>query len=122
MAKLDEKMAEFSGEIERLPDSKQAVPNQEADNPEIFKNQKLPLARIKKIMKSDEDVRMISAEAPVLFAKACEMFITEMTYRAYFHAKKNNRKTLQRSDVAQAIAKTEIYDFLLDVIHRDEIF
>ena len=29
----------------------------------------LPLARIKRIMKSDEDVRMISAEAPVLFAK-----------------------------------------------------
>jgi hypothetical protein len=29
----------------------------------------LPLARLKRIMKSDEDVRMISAEAPVLFAK-----------------------------------------------------
>ena len=41
----------------------------------------LPLARIKRIMKSDEDVRMISAEAPVLFAKACEMFILEMTQR-----------------------------------------
>jgi len=27
------------------------------------------------IMKSDEDVRMISAEAPVLFARACEYFI-----------------------------------------------
>ena len=26
-------------------------------------------------MKSDEDVRMISAEAPVLFARACEFFI-----------------------------------------------
>ena len=41
----------------------------------------LPLARIKRIMKSDEDVRMISAEAPVLFAKACEMFILELTLR-----------------------------------------
>lgn len=29
----------------------------------------------RRIMKSDEDVRMISAEAPILFAKACEMFI-----------------------------------------------
>jgi len=64
---------------------------------------------------------MISAEAPVLFAKACEMFIVEMTYRAYYFAKKSNRKTLQRSDIAQAIAKTEIYDFLLDIIPRDEI-
>ena len=30
---------------------------------------------------SDEDVRMISAEAPVLFAKACEMFILELTMK-----------------------------------------
>jgi len=47
-----------------------------------FKNHNdLPLARIKRIMKCDEDVRMISAEAPVLFAKACEMFILELTLR-----------------------------------------
>jgi len=41
------------------------------------------LARIKKIMKSDEDVRMISAETPILFAKACEMFIVELTLRSW---------------------------------------
>jgi len=64
------------------------------DDLEKFKDQKLPLARIKKIMKSDEDVRMISAEAPILFAKACEMFIIEMTHKAYYYAAKNNRKTL----------------------------
>lgn len=47
-----------------------------------FKNYiDLPLARIKRIMKSDEDVHMISAEVLVLFAKACEMFILEMTIR-----------------------------------------
>ena len=39
----------------------------------------LPIARIKRIMKSDEDVRMISAEAPVLFAKAAELFVLDMT-------------------------------------------
>lgn len=45
-----------------------------------FKNQNdLPMTRIKRIMKSDEDDRMISAEAPVLCAKACEMFILELT-------------------------------------------
>lgn len=37
---------------------------------------------------------MISAEAPILFAKACEMFIIEMTHKAYYYAKKNGRKTL----------------------------
>lgn len=50
-------------------------------------------------MKSDSDVRMISAEVPVLFAKACEMFIVELTYRAFFHAKQGKRKTLQKQDI-----------------------
>ena len=50
-----------------------------------LKHQELPLARIKKIMKLDEDVKMISAEAPVLFAKAAEMFIHELTMRAWIH-------------------------------------
>ena len=45
-------------------------------------------------MKSDEEVRMISAEAPILFAKACEMFIAEMTIKGYYNAEKNERKTL----------------------------
>ena len=44
---------------------------QEIEQVNDFKNHQLPLARIKKIMKADEDVRMISAEAPILFAKAC---------------------------------------------------
>ena len=49
---------------------------------------------MKKIMKSDEDVRMISSEAPILFALACQMFITEITHRAAYHARLENRKTL----------------------------
>lgn len=29
------------------------------EDPEVFKNHQLPLARVKKIMKSDEDVRVL---------------------------------------------------------------
>ena len=72
-------------------------------------------------MKSDEDVRMISSEAPILFALACQMFITEITHKAAFHAKKQNRKTLQRNDIARVIAENETFDFLLDIIPRDEL-
>eukprot|EP00596_Hydrurales_sp_CCMP1899_P011020 CAMPEP_0119037658 /NCGR_PEP_ID=MMETSP1177-20130426/6151_1 /TAXON_ID=2985 /ORGANISM="Ochromonas sp, Strain CCMP1899" /LENGTH=127 /DNA_ID=CAMNT_0006999239 /DNA_START=108 /DNA_END=491 /DNA_ORIENTATION=+ len=79
-----------------------------------FKNHNdLPLARIKRIMKSDEDVRMISAEAPVLFAKACEIFILEMTLRAWGAAEKSKRRTLQKEDIEAAIKNTEIFDFLV---------
>ena len=65
---------------------------------------------------------MISAEAPILFAKACEMFITEMTIKGYYNAEKADRKTLQRKDIAVAIARTETYDFLIDTIPKEELF
>ena len=71
-------------------------------------------------MKSDEEVRMISAEAPILFAKACEMFIAELTIKGYYNAEKGERKTLQRKDIAMAIAKTPTYDFLIDTRPREE--
>jgi nuclear transcription factor Y, gamma len=76
----------------------------------------LPLARIKRIMKSDEDVRMISAEAPVLFAKACELFILDLSVRSWNYSQLHKRRTLQKEDVKEAIQKTEIFDFLVDVI------
>lgn len=83
-----------------------------------FKNHNdLPLARIKRIMKSDEDVRMISAEAPVLFAKACEMFILDMSLRSFAYSTNHKRKTLTKEDVIEAIKMTDIFDFLVDVIN-----
>ena len=71
-------------------------------------------------MKSDEDVRMISAEAPVLFAKACEFFILELTLRAWNAAEEHKRRTLQRTDIATAISRTEVWDFLLDTVPLEE--
>ncbi|KAG7664381.1 HAP5 [[Candida] subhashii] len=85
-----------------------------------FKNHQLPLARIKKVMKTDEDVRMISAEAPILFAKGCDVFITELTMRAWIHAEENKRRTLQKSDIAAALTKSDMFDFLIDIVPREE--
>ncbi|GIY67994.1 nuclear transcription factor Y subunit gamma [Caerostris darwini] len=90
-------------------------------NQSDFKSQELPLARIKKIMKLDEDVKMISAEAPVLFAKAAELFITELSLRAWVHTEDNKRRTLQRNDIAMAITKFDQFDFLIDIVPREEL-
>ena len=76
----------------------------------------LPLARIKRIMKSDEDVRMISAEAPLLFAKACEMFIIELTLRSWRYSEHSKRRTLQKEDIQVAVQNTDILDFLVSII------
>ncbi|KAH9629091.1 hypothetical protein HF086_008540 [Spodoptera exigua] len=59
-------------------------------NADDFKSQALPLARIKKIMKLDEEVKMISAEAP-------------------------------RNDIAMAISKCDQFDFLIDIVPRQEV-
>ena len=71
-------------------------------------------------MKADPEVKMISAEAPILFAKGCDIFITELTMRAWIHAEDNKRRTLQRSDIAAALAKSDMFDFLIDIVPREE--
>jgi histone H3/H4 len=104
----------WTDQLHQMRELGTTIPQTEQD----FKNHNdLPLARIKRIMKSDEDVRMISAEAPVLFAKACEMFILELTLRSWSYSENNKRRTLQKEDIREAIQRTDIFDFLVDVIH-----
>ncbi|KAM7525749.1 hypothetical protein LguiA_015651 [Lonicera macranthoides] len=80
----------------------------------------LPLARIKKIMKkSSEDVKMISGEAPIVFSKACELFIEELTRRSWTMTIEGKRRTLHKEDVASAVVATDIFDFLVNVVSED---
>lgn len=110
---------------------------------ENWKVQTLPLARIKKIMKSEEfalqvlerqkrlesgeEVEvivkpgakfMISAEAPLLMTKACELLIQELCLRAWKHTDTSRRKTLQRGDVHAAVGESDAFDFLIDIVPR----
>ncbi|KAL9712345.1 Transcriptional activator hap5 [Leucoagaricus gongylophorus] len=104
-----------------------------------YRHPQLPLARIKKVMKSDPDVKMIAADAPILFCKACEstfysgpvtfekvlslppVFISEITARAFIIADSNKRRTLSRSDIAKALSKSDQFDFLIDIVPREEM-
>eukprot|EP00918_Siedleckia_nematoides_P018634 GHVU01039809.1.p1 GENE.GHVU01039809.1~~GHVU01039809.1.p1 ORF type:complete len:368 (-),score=39.71 GHVU01039809.1:654-1757(-) len=89
-----------------------------------FRTHTLPLARIKKIMKLDDNVKMhqmISAETTVLFAKACELFILELTHRAWVCTESCKRRTLQRSDISMAMTKSDMFDFLIDIVPREDV-
>ena len=33
-------------------------------------------------MKTDENVKMVSSDAPILLSKACELFIIDLTFRS----------------------------------------
>ncbi|KAH0690210.1 hypothetical protein KY289_017568 [Solanum tuberosum] len=92
----------------------------EMENVIDFKsNLLLPPNRIKKIMKTDKDVRMIAAESPVLLAKACELFIQELTLRSWLNAQENHRRILKKDDVTDVIMQTDNLDFLVDDATHD---
>jgi nuclear transcription factor Y gamma len=63
-------------------------------------------------------LQMIAAEVPVLFAKACEMFSLELTLCSWIHMEENKQRTLQRNDIAGAITRGDIFDFLVDIVPR----
>lgn len=88
---------------------------------EEFKNlTDLPLARIKRIMKADDDVRMIRAEAPVLFAKACELFILELTLRSYHFTEAKDRNNITKEDVQFMVNTNNSFDFLIEILRERE--
>ncbi|KAK8792820.1 hypothetical protein WA158_004984 [Blastocystis sp. Blastoise] len=86
------------------------------DKKDFKKHIDLPVARIKRIMKSDQDVRMIAAETPVLFARACEIFIMDITIRSSQYGEyDNDRLILTRESIKGAIANIDIFDFLANI-------
>nr|XP_017221178.1 PREDICTED: nuclear transcription factor Y subunit C-2-like [Daucus carota subsp. sativus] len=87
-----------------------------------LKKHSLPLAPIKRIMKADNDIRMIAQEANLpLFAKPCEMFIVDMTSQAWIVTEEDKRRTVQKNDIVEAVLKTNMFDFLDNIIPRHEL-
>ncbi|KAI4346932.1 hypothetical protein L6164_007795 [Bauhinia variegata] len=76
----------------------------------------LPLARIKKIIKADKEVKMVSTETPIVVGKACEIFIQELTLRAWMCTEGCKRRTMQNCDIARAIQRCDVLDFLREVV------
>ncbi|KAG7543724.1 Histone-fold [Arabidopsis thaliana x Arabidopsis arenosa] len=76
----------------------------------------LPLARIKKVMKSDPQVKMVSSDSHVLLAKACDIFIEEVALRAWRNTQSCSRNTIQSCDIYKALKESVIYDELTDLV------
>lgn len=73
---------------------------------------RLPLARIKHIMKVDPDVSIISQECAVLVTKATELFIESLAREAFVHTAQAKKKTIQKKDVDMAISTVDALMFL----------
>ena len=100
------------------PDIKSHLSVLKANPQSIKKETPLPLARIKKIMKLDENVNMIAGEVLPLMAKAAEFFILNLGKRAWISASQNKRRTMQKADISSAVAKYDVFDFLIDIVPR----
>ncbi|XP_061419883.1 DNA polymerase epsilon subunit 4 [Lethenteron reissneri] len=73
---------------------------------------RLPLSRVKSIMKADPDVALAAHEAVFLIAKATELFIEAIAKDAYGFALQGKRKTLQRKDLDNAVDAVDEFAFL----------
>ncbi|XP_063057243.1 DNA polymerase epsilon subunit 4 [Engraulis encrasicolus] len=73
---------------------------------------KLPLSRIKALMKADPDVTLASQESVFIIAKATELFVEMIAKDALVYAQQGKRKTLQRKDLDNAIEAIDEFAFL----------
>ncbi|XP_074834480.1 DNA polymerase epsilon subunit 4 [Carettochelys insculpta] len=73
---------------------------------------RLPLARVKALVKADPDVSLASQEAVFVLARATELFVETIAKDAYVYAQQGKRKTLQRKDLDNAIEALDEFAFL----------
>ncbi|KAL1023088.1 hypothetical protein UPYG_G00036270 [Umbra pygmaea] len=73
---------------------------------------KLPLSRIRALMKADPDVSLASQESVFIIAKATELFVEMIAKDALVYAQQGKRKTLQRKDLDNAIEAIDEFAFL----------
>ncbi|KAF9191306.1 hypothetical protein BGZ51_007484 [Haplosporangium sp. Z 767] len=78
----------------------------------------LPAARVKRIIKEDKDVQMVSNDAVFLISVATEMFLESFTARAFNLAKLEKRKTVSYKDLATAVSQYDSLEFLQDVVPK----
>ncbi|XP_015684470.1 DNA polymerase epsilon subunit 4 [Protobothrops mucrosquamatus] len=73
---------------------------------------RLPLSRVKALVKADPDVSLASQEAVFVLARAAELFVETISRDAFLHTQHGKRKTLQRKDLDNAIEALDEFAFL----------
>ncbi|KAF9436962.1 hypothetical protein BGZ76_002413 [Entomortierella beljakovae] len=78
----------------------------------------LPAARVKRIIKEDKEVQMVSNDAVFLISMATELFLEGFTSKAFNLAKMEKRKTVSYKDLAMAVTQHDSLEFLQDVVPK----
>ncbi|CAD6268356.1 unnamed protein product [Miscanthus lutarioriparius] len=83
---------------------------------EDFGERTIPMTCLKKVICAEKGKMMMTSDTPTFLTKACEIFVQELSVRSWVCASSHNRSTILDSDIAEAIASIESYDFLNDVL------
>ncbi|XP_062520880.1 DNA polymerase epsilon subunit 4-like [Corticium candelabrum] len=73
---------------------------------------RLPLGRIKNMMKMDPEIALASQESVFIVAKATELFVESLAKESYRQTRENKRKTLQKRDVDATVNEIDQLSFL----------
>ncbi|KOX71941.1 DNA polymerase epsilon subunit 4 [Melipona quadrifasciata] len=90
--------------------------NARIDEEQKEKLVKLPLGRIKTIIKLDPEVTMVNQEAVFLITKSTELFIDSLVKESYKYTAQMKKKTIQKRDVESAINNVDALAFLEGMI------
>lgn len=96
--------------------------------PPKTKGQRLPAARIKRIMRTDEEIGKVAQITPVLIGKAVESFLAALVAAALKETTANEAKKMTSVHVYDywwnllfrkaAVTKESKFDFLLDRVNQ----
>ncbi|KAL0234881.1 hypothetical protein GEMRC1_001466 [Eukaryota sp. GEM-RC1] len=76
----------------------------------------LPLARIKRIIKADPDVKNVASDAVNVMSYAAVLFAETLSKESFKYTSDAKRKTLQYVDVAKACKDIDQFDFLHEIV------
>lgn len=78
----------------------------------------LPLSKIKKIIKADQDYATASQSAVYAAGFASELFVQYLTEQAIFQARTDKRRRIQYQDMSNAVAAQDSLAFLRDTVPK----
>jgi len=94
--------------------SGEIVEGGEDDKDDAEPDLSLPLARVKRIMRLDKEVKNTAVDACRLVSRATELFVESLVEGAYHTMKQQKRKTVKHADVDHHVLRKPRLEFLHD--------
>lgn len=94
------------------PIPKDANPPKESHKKEKNNLMRLPLSKIKNIMKLDSDIKLCQKNSYFVIGKLTELFLQEIAKNAHIVCKNGKRKTINLDDINTAIKRNDKYSFI----------